>query len=100
MDLCTSSVSDLINIVNWVIIRSPCAADNTLDDQLSVITIFAPQRKERLPRNALLEIASCINGATWIVSGLQEQANVAHAGEHVCLLQATAVVSAFVLEPL
>ena len=41
-----------------------CAfADNSLDDKLSVITIFAPQqRQERLPRNALLEIASCING--------------------------------------
>jgi hypothetical protein len=38
-------------------------ADNSLDDKLSVITIFAPQqRQERLPRNALLEIASCING--------------------------------------
>jgi hypothetical protein len=37
--------------------------DNSLDDKLSVITIFAPQqRQERLPRNALLEIASCING--------------------------------------
>lgn len=43
-------------------VTSVANADNSLDDKLSVITIFVPQRQERLPRNALLEIASCING--------------------------------------
>lgn len=37
--------------------------DNSIDDKLSLITIFAPsQRQQRLPHNALLDIASCING--------------------------------------
>jgi len=43
--------------------HGPITVDNDADPDRTVITIFAPsQRDKRLPRSALLEIASCING--------------------------------------
>ena len=47
-------------------------SDNNLDDDLTVISILAASRRhERLPRNALLEVSSAINGESSIWQGVQ-----------------------------